>query len=472
MNHSFDPISSLAQMSQQLTSCVSLNNNSVNNNSGSAGGGMGGVMSDMNMTSNLNQNMDGVMMSMDGTMEHCSPGTNNSGQMGSGIGGPNGMPGFGLNGGPCHMNSMLGSMGQRLMNSKMCATGYNAGVPGNCGGVRENPSNYHGVMPPHRMMGRMVNFTNFNISSNVQVKASTPNTIQYMPVRPHNNNGSNIRVPPSLEFLQRYTNPQMQCNIFEQGAGNRSDPNKLGANIPNSPGSLGPNHAGGGGPGGFFPNFNQVDQDEIAANQMPHDINFGSVRGVRPMRMHSIPPGNNTGAGPGSVTGPRMQSPLVGNASSQFVGGGSNQDMLECQEPNIFNAGQSGAQLYPGDPKMTTSKGITAICQNLNSPNPNNLNPNNGTILQNEHNQMQSSVSGNSALGPNNNMIGSMNACVGNNNPNYKSFVGPNSASSDLKYAQQYHSFQQQLYATSTRSQQGNVGMGNNNSNPAFFVNK
>lgn len=51
-------------------------------------------------------------------------------------------------------------------------------------------------------------------------------------------------------------------------------------------------------------------------------------------------------------------------------------------------------------------------------------------------------------------------------------FVGPSTA--DPNYAQQYHNFQQQLYATSTRSQlnQQPGGGGPNNPNQSFFVPK
>ncbi|XP_018798420.1 PREDICTED: protein BCL9 homolog, partial [Bactrocera latifrons] len=77
-------------------------------------------------------------------------------------------------------------------------------------------------MPNHRMMSRMpMNFSNFNVSSNIQVRTRTPNTIQYMPIRAQSNNNSNIRVPPSLEFL-RYANPQMA------GAGNIMDNGHIG----------------------------------------------------------------------------------------------------------------------------------------------------------------------------------------------------------------------------------------------------
>lgn len=53
------------------------------------------------------------------------------------------------------------------------------------------------------------------------------------------------------------------------------------------------------------------------------------------------------------------------------------------------------------------------------------------------------------------------------NNFKNSPFIGPTTA--DPNYAQQFHNFQQQLYATNTRSQMNNQGMGPNQS---FFVPK
>merc|ERR1719273_1170341 len=43
------------------------------------------------------------------------------------------------------------------------------------------------------------------------VKASAPNTIQYLPSRPPNSQAG-PRGPPSLDFLQRFANPGMMSN--------------------------------------------------------------------------------------------------------------------------------------------------------------------------------------------------------------------------------------------------------------------
>merc|ERR1712071_43071 len=58
----------------------------------------------------------------------------------------------------------------------------------------------------------------------------------------------------------------------------------------------------------------------------------------------------------------------------------------------------------------------------------------------------------------------------GGSGPGFKSspFLGPTTA--DPNYAQQFHNFQQQLYATNTRSQMNNQAMGAGN--PSFFGHK
>lgn len=55
-------------------------------------------------------------------------------------------------------------------------------------------------------MGGAGKMAPFN-GANVQVKASAPNTIQYLPTRPQMACNPGPRGPPSLEFLQRVTNP-------------------------------------------------------------------------------------------------------------------------------------------------------------------------------------------------------------------------------------------------------------------------
>lgn len=107
---------------------------------------------------------------------------------GPGMGGP--MEGM-MGGGdfPPDMN-LSPKMGGGPMGGPMGPMGPDAAMMGpRMGGA--------GKMPP------------FN-GANVQVKASAPNTIQYLPTRPQMPCNSGPRGPPSLDFLQRVTNPQMQ----------------------------------------------------------------------------------------------------------------------------------------------------------------------------------------------------------------------------------------------------------------------
>ncbi|XP_053968023.1 protein BCL9 homolog isoform X3 [Anastrepha ludens] len=504
LGHSFDPISSLAQMSQQLTSCVSIN-------TGGAGSmGLIGV-NDVNLPNNLNQNMDAIMGSMDSGLDHCNAGSSGNMAMPPHI---NGSGSFLSSN--CHINSMLGSMGQRLLNPKMC--GFN---PASGGIGRDGQSGLHGVMPPHRMMGRMaMNFGSFNVSPNIQVKASTPNTIQYMPVRTQNNNSSNMRVPPSLEFL-RYTNPHVAAtgNIIDNshlGQGNTgaaTDPVKI-SNC----------NSGSGGAGNtaahFFGNCNQMssmvsEQEDMAGGNLMtgHEMNMvphpTMIRGIRPIRQQHIHSGHS---GNQMLPGPRLQAPGVTVMPGHFANG--TQDPMECRESSVFMANNpsgngpvhgltQGVTGVPGQGQMFTvgssqqktvkSIGTSSICPNMNTANVGNSGQisANASLLPNDHSSsIQSAVNGPIMMGNNSTMLStamqvcsssSPVGCGGNGgngsgdvgNVGYKPFVGP--ASNDLKYAQQYHSFQQQLYATSTRSQQ-NTGSSNIGSsvstNPTFFVNK
>ncbi|XP_022217425.2 protein BCL9 homolog [Drosophila obscura] len=496
MAQNFDPISSLAQMSQQLTSCVSSMGSPAGaggmNMMGGAGPGSGPV--DMNIEHGI-----GMMSGID----------------------PTGMDAMNAQN-SCHpMNPLMNPMGQRMLNPKMCIPGAPPGFNPNSpnGVIREglgpgpgtgpipsqgNAPNFHGILPPGaRLMGRMpVNFgSNFN--PNIQVKASTPNTIQYMPVRPqnannNNNNGvGNIRMPPSLEFLQRYANPQLSAGgngppticpplgsdggmMVGPGAGpmlmNTSSEqqqlqqqNKM-ANNPGNPGNG----------MGFFQNCNQLSVMDDEGTLAGHDMGMGigqqsMIRGMRPhgMRQHGM--------------GPRLQAPvgnLINRQQIQFAHTPDGQ--LDCggdptaifnnapcnssgpgPGPGMFSASQQSNQTKPQHLKSMPS----GMCQN---PTGVGVGPAAG------QGQIQAQMQGQSVIGPSNNNIMSAAGNSTANGATSVNFVGP--SSNDLKYAQQYHSFQQQLYATNTRSQQqqqmqqqqGNmIAMPPNLSpNPAFFVNK
>ncbi|EDW34872.1 GL18147 [Drosophila persimilis] len=492
MAQNFDPISSLAQMSQQLTSCVSSMGSPAGaggmNMMGGAGPGPGPV--DINIDHSMMSGIDSTGMDAMNAQNSCHP-----------------------------MNPLMNPMGQRMLNPKMCIPGAPPGFNPNSpnGVIREglgpgpatgpvpsqgNAPNFHGILPPGaRLMGRMpVNFgSNFN--PNIQVKASTPNTIQYMPVRPqnannNNNNGvGNVRMPPSLEFLQRYANPQMAAGgnvppsicpplgsdggmIVGPGAGpmlmntsteQQQQQNKM-ANNPGNPGNG----------MGFFQNCNQLSVMEEDATLAGHDMGMGigqqsMIRGMRPhgMRQHGM--------------GPRLQAPvgnLINRQQIQFTHTADGQ--LDCggdptaifnnapcnssgPGPGMFSSSQQSNQTKPLHLKSMTS----GMCQN-----PTGVGVGVGSTPVQA--QIQAQGQGQSIIGPSNNNIMSGASNSTSNGATGVNFVGP--SSNDLKYAQQYHSFQQQLYATNTRSQQqqqmqqqqGNmIAMPPNLSpNPAFFVNK
>lgn len=214
----FDPISSLAQMSQQLTSCgVGLS--AMNSGNSFSGGGL------------LDVNSAELIAGHSGRsdqLDHCnqSGNTNNIGVLGMG-GGVSPIL-CRSNQFPSDINLLCGetsSMDQRMVNGKIC-------VPNMSGNFNPNSLNGIGCNETissncgRRMLG---NFDNFNISSNVHVKASAPNTIQYMPTRSQNLN--NMRVPPSIEFFQRFSNPQMGNVGAAHPAGHGSLSNDMSLNM-------------------------------------------------------------------------------------------------------------------------------------------------------------------------------------------------------------------------------------------------
>ncbi|CAH0731581.1 unnamed protein product, partial [Brenthis ino] len=173
---SFDPISSLAQMSQQLTNTVG-----GAPPMGPGGNGMGPFGSAPHHMQHHHPSMHphGHHMMMNDLGCHMD----NMG--GPGMGGP--MEGM-MSGGdfPPDMN-LSPKMSGGPMGGPMGPMGPDASMMGpRMGGA--------GKMPP------------FN-GANVQVKASAPNTIQYLPTRPQMPCNTGPRGPPSLDFLQRVTNP-------------------------------------------------------------------------------------------------------------------------------------------------------------------------------------------------------------------------------------------------------------------------
>lgn len=241
----FDPIASLAQMSQQLTgSAMGLS---------SIGGGGGSNTSTGVMDINAGEMMGGPSGRGDHPLDHCNQMSNNN----MGMVGLGGRPGqF-----PSDMNSM-DPMDQRMLNGKLCMppghfnhntlTGVGLGV--------------NDMMPSNRAMNRMNrmpgNFDNFNMSSNVHVRASAPNTIQYMPARSQNIN--NMRMPPSMEFFQRYGSPHGNMGGIGNSGGHLNN-DMTNPNMMNIFGNCGPmpGRAGGG--------FDQNDLGVEGGNLIPND---------------------------------------------------------------------------------------------------------------------------------------------------------------------------------------------------------
>lgn len=531
--NAFDPISSLAQMSQQLTGGgVGLNSAGVSNSPNNISGLMGGpgMVNDINM----NGIMGGSMMGgpSESSMDHCNQNSlGPGGNIGmSGLGGITGSGPGPFGSGNCNlMPGNPGGMGQRLLNPKLCGPNMSGFNPNQVGGMGMRDPGFPGMMPSQRMMNQRMssNFGNFNVSPNIQVKASTPNTIQYMPVRPqNNNNNNNMRVPPSLEFLQRYANPHMLSNSGGAGGGggSSSGPPMSEAGNMGGPGDLNkmqnPNNMGVNANNmnqmNFFGNCHQMsgiggmgpslgggcnDQDEvpsggnISGNHDPMNIpgpHAPMLRGMRPMRQGQ----QNLQSGVGMNPGSRMQHPGLGNIPPNAnIFPGNDNESLECNDPTNALYNNSGpAGLYQQKSNKPHPMNMPHTSPNLNSNNGNTGGslPNNNNVM-NDQNPSSNALQNSVMMGANNSMLNSnipnsggnggggisSGPLSGPNNMNYKPFMGP--ASNDLKYAQQYHSFQQQLYATSTRNQQPGGGQQqqptnamspNSNNNAGFYVNK
>ncbi|XP_020809890.1 protein BCL9 homolog [Drosophila serrata] len=505
LSQSFDPISSLAQMSQQLTSCVSSMGGSPSGGASSAGMNMN--IPDMNMEHALLAGLD-TASSLDALNQ-----TNS-----------------------CHpINpAMMNSMGQqRLINAKMCGPGpnFNPNSPNGLGsgpmpvpGPGPSPANFQGqggAPPGARLMGRMpLNFgSNFN--PNIQVKASTPNTIQYMPVRPqnvnnnntNNNNGGggvgtgggagNVRMPPSLEFLHRYANPQMAGG---GAAGNGASIDGGPGIMPGMPGMMvGPPGAGSmlmaspteqqqkmaNNPGNnYFQNCNQqlaiIEEDGGGGGLDP-----GMIIGHQPSMIRGMRPHNSNMLRP-HVMGPRLQQPVV-NRQLPFTGHGADLDCSSAGDPTAFfnsangptaallTASQQQQQQQQQQSQQQQQQQQQSKSQLLKTIMPAGMCQSQAGGVGQMHQLQGQGLGPGPGPGSNNNNINvpSNGGVVSNVN-----FVGP--SSNDLKYAQQYHSFQQQLYATNTRSQQqqqqqqqiqqqqGNMLTmpPNLSPNPAFFATK
>merc|ERR1719486_1899293 len=100
--------------------------------------------------------------------------------------------------------------------------GMRPGFPPGMMGPGGPPGGPGGPMPsmgPGGPDNRMLVPSSCDTSTNptfATVKASAPNTIQYLPTRPGPQYDSRPRGPPSLDFLQRYSKPD-QNNMGDPG---------------------------------------------------------------------------------------------------------------------------------------------------------------------------------------------------------------------------------------------------------------
>ncbi|XP_018329488.1 collagen alpha-2(I) chain [Agrilus planipennis] len=357
----FDPISSLAQMSQQLTNSVA----SSINGQGNQGPGM------MNFGSPSMHMMDMTGCHGIGDLEQA----------------PGNMMGMQMQGPPhgYHPNSAMGAS------------------------IRSLSPKLQGAFPNHmpmpRMMGRQPPGPNPYNGANVQVKPNAPNTIQYLPAKSQVGNAPGNRGPPSLDFLQRFTNPLSNLESKMPTQNLQYFPN------------CGPSNGPMQGPSGPMP---------------PHLSHMeGPVVPVGP---------------PDPGMGPMIGGP-IGNGSGPMMAGGMGM-------PGSMMTMMRGPMRPPGMMRMPHV--------GFNGPNPGGSEGmfNSGSNISSPNAQMFVSGPKGSPMG-----MGAPDASqplppsMGQSNSFKNSpFVGPTTA--DPNYAQQYHNFQQQLYATNTRNQMGGQNMG------------
>ncbi|CAH1153695.1 unnamed protein product [Phaedon cochleariae] len=359
----FDPISSLAQMSQQLT-------NSVASSLNGQGGNQGPPM--MNFGSPSMHMMEMGVGSCHG--------------MGDMDQGPGNMMGMQMPGPPhgFHPNSPMGPI--RSLSPKLSGA-------------------FPNHMPMPRMMGRPPGPPNPYNGANVQVKPNAPNTIQYLPAKPQ---APGPRGPPSLDFLTRLATPM---NMMES---------KM-QNMQYFP-SCGPPNNGPMPGGPMPPHMSHLDggmQQDPGGGMGPMGMGGHLGNGAGPMG----PMGGNMGMPAGMMPmmrGP-MRAPPMGMRMQQMVFNGPPGGAGVGVPDSMFNAG----------PNMGNPSGQMFVSGPKGSP------------------MGMGAPEATQPLPPS---MGQSNSFK--NSP----FMGPTTA--DPNYAQQFHNFQQQLYATGTRSQMGGQAMG------------
>lgn len=331
----FDPITSLAQMSQQLT-----NNVGSSPVSQSGGGMMGPGMHPGMMPFNPPGGPGNMHMMQMGEMNVCS--------------GPD-------MSGPVRMNNPQMSTHPHAFSPGAVGNGggIGVGVPRMpCPSVSPKPNmmqgGYNPPPGPRGMMPRGPGPNPYN-GANIQVKPGGTNTIQYLPSRPQLGPQQGPRGPPSLEFLQRFSNPL----------------SNLDAKVPTHNLQYFPNNYQQNNPGGDM-------------------MGVGNMGNCGPM-----------GQGPG---GPVIRGALRGGSGG----------MMRLGVPNMAPFPGNDQMFNPGNCQMfvPNSKGSPlGMAPDATQPLP-------------------------PSMGQANNFKNS-------------SFIGPTTA--DPNYAQQFHNFQQQLYATNTR---------------------
>lgn len=260
--------------------------------------------------------------------------------------------------------------------------------------------------------------------SYVQVKPSAPNTIQYLPARP--NVGHAPRGPPSLEFLQHYANPM---------PGMDAKMNSPSVNLQ------------------YFPNG-------CVSNSM----------GPEPVPQNQLVPMGGGGNGPPVMGNQQQGPPPMHPSMRQGVGGPPGPGMRQTNVMRMQNMVAGGSMVFPNSPMDPDKVFPPEMPGQTASPGmyPGPMGP------------MQKQPGLMSQMGPqppeaSQPLPPSMSTPGGNANFKNSPFMSGGPSMSDPNYAQQYHNFQQQLYATGTRGSgpQGHPTMHNQpNTHQQFFMPK
>eukprot|EP00094_Tigriopus_californicus_P004642 TCALIF_04465-PA protein Name:"Similar to lgs Protein BCL9 homolog (Drosophila melanogaster)" AED:0.10 eAED:0.15 QI:775/0.71/0.62/1/0.71/0.62/8/0/1146 len=289
------------------------------------------------------------------------------------------------------------------------------------------------------------------------VKASAPNTIQYLPSRPQFSD-SRPRGPPSLDFLQRFSSPNsnecMDNNMMGRSNGSMMGPDgiPISQGMGTPPSSMG-GHMGPMGPMG--PNGPMMSHAGHMGPSGPMGPN-GPMGHNGPMGPGG-PMGPNGPMGPGGPMGPN--GPMMGpngpmRGMSPMMGpGGPMRPGMDMNSMGMGIPGPKGSPMGMGHngPGSDSPSPMGGMCVPGPKGSPMGMGPSGPDPTQ------PLPPSGGNGPGSNN-----------GNSGNFKhSPIMGGPTTSDPNYAQQFHNFQQQLYATNTRgSQMGPNGQMSNNGPP------